>query len=438
MPAPRCFIVARAVALASAALVSLSAAAGPAWLQYLSSGHVAARTVVTECPKISVDGKESVMAPRGVPPAGHKRVCEADVSGAKAVSIAGAPLQVSGGGTPGRIVVIGDTGCRIKIDAANETDSDEDEESGVGGKAKLQNCNDQTSWPFQAIARSAADAQPDLIVHVGDYVYREAQCPPGFEPDCANTPSGDQWNTWDADFFTPARSLLASAPRIFVRGNHEICSRAGKGWFYYFGPGPYDADHPCIDAVAAYPLRIGGFQGLVVDSSNAPDTDPPPEQVELYARQFRAVLGTPLSHAWLLTHRPIWAAKAGQKGDRTELRTLNSTLEQAWSRQPIPGIDLIVSGHTHLFELASVGSPLPLQIVVGNGGTKLAHRIKAPLTGQKIGTAIVAQGLSTDEFGFVVLEPKDSGDRWTLHLRDSHGKALLACKVARSDAKCGF
>lgn len=433
------FALARVLGLACATLIAVPVAAGPAWLQYVASGRLAARTVVErDCPKINVDGHESTMSSRGTPPPGQMPVCEADVSGARLVTIAGTPLNVGHGGTHERIVVIGDTGCRIKTEPASGGDTDDDDDDDEGsGKAKVQACNDETKWPFENVARSAAAAMPDLVIHVGDYVYREAPCPPEFARECGNSPSGDQWSTWNADFFTPARPLLASAPWIFVRGNHEICKRSGNGWFYYFGPGPYESEHPCIDAVAAYPLRIGNFQGLVVDSSNAPDSDPTPEQVDPFVHQFRAAVDdNHLSHAWLLTHRPIWAAKAGVKGDRAELRTLNLTLERAWAHQPIDGIDLVVSGHTHLFEIANLGPPLPLQIVVGNGGTKLAHQIKVPLAGQKIGTAIVAQGIEEDDFGFVLLEPKKSGDRWTLKLRDNRGNPALNCSVARSQVEC--
>jgi len=425
--------VLRAFVLAALTLVPLFASAGPAWLQYLADGHLAARTVVDgNCPKVTIDGSDSLMAPRGTPPAGQKPVCETDVSGARSVAVAGVPLHVPSSATPGRIVVLGDTGCRIKVGPTTATDSDDDDEP--GGKPKIQNCNDKTKWPFQAVAQSAVAVNPDLLIHVGDYVYRETPCPREFAQDCANSPSGDQWSTWDADFFTPAKSLLAQAPWIFVRGNHEICTRTGKGWFYYFGPGPYVAGKPCSDVVAAYTLRIGAFESLVVDSSSAPDQSPPPQQIDVYAEQFRAASGH-LNHAWLLTHRPIWAAKVGPKGDRTELRTLNATLEQAWARQPVAGIDLVVSGHTHLFELASLGPTLPLQIVVGNGGTKLSHALPGTLTGEKIGTATVARGVSNAEFGFVIIEPSKRAERWTLRLRDSHGHALLKCSMA-SEAHC--
>jgi hypothetical protein len=60
-------------------------------------------------------------------------------------------------------------------------------------------------------------------------------------------------------------------------------------------------------------------------------TAPLADQVVAFTRQFRQAAAAHVSHAWLLSHRPIWAAKAGEKGDRDTPRTLNATLQQAWA-----------------------------------------------------------------------------------------------------------
>ena len=56
-----------------------------------------------------------------------------------------------------RVVVLGDTGCRIQ----NRT---------------VQDCNNPAAWPFRIIAERAAARRPDLVIHVGDYYYRESAC----------------------------------------------------------------------------------------------------------------------------------------------------------------------------------------------------------------------------------------------------------------------
>ncbi len=124
---------------------------------------------------------------------------------------------------PQRILVLGDTGCRIK-------------------GASLQACNDPAQWPFPQLAAAAASLKPDLVIHVGDYLYRESACPAGNQG-CAGSPWGDNWTTWQADFFTPAAPLLAAAPIVLARGNHEDCKRAGPGWTRLQGPAAFDRPH---------------------------------------------------------------------------------------------------------------------------------------------------------------------------------------------------
>lgn len=430
--------------IAGMLLVVVSAAAAakdPVWLELAPAGQVLARTIVKQtCPSIAVDGKSAAMKARTgadaktpiAPPAGQRLVCETNVTGAAKVSIGGVALRMPPA-SPQRIVVLGDTGCRIKVEGSSGSKNDDlDHES---EKIKVQDCNDPSDWPFKAVAAAAAASRPDLVIHVGDYVYRESPCPPQYQSDCGGSPDGDNWKTWDADFFTPARALLEAAPWIFVRGNHETCKRSGKGWFYYLDAGPYPAGAQCADTTTPYAVKAGKFHAVVLDSSGAPDTDPAPAQVESFAAQFQLASAAGLSRAWLLTHRPVWAVKAGAKGDRDNLQTLNATLQGAWRKAPIAGVDLVVAGHTHLFELLAFQSPVPTQVVIGIGGTELAHKIKAALAGQSIGGTRVVGGDSVDDFGYALI--KASGDEsWQLQLYDSSGKRGAVCTLAVESAEC--
>jgi hypothetical protein len=73
------------------------------------------------------------------PPAQHRLVCETDVSGATHVRIGSVLLTVPHA-TPRRIVVLGDTGCRIKVEAPNPND-DADHDA---DKGKVQDCKSAT------------------------------------------------------------------------------------------------------------------------------------------------------------------------------------------------------------------------------------------------------------------------------------------------------
>src|SRR3990170_4000321 len=121
------------------------------------------------------------------------------------------------------------------------------------------------------------------IVLVGDLLYREAACPAG-QTGCANSPWGYNWQTNNTDFFVPARPLLAAAPWIFVRGDHESCSRNGAAWFSFFEPRSRPA--ACQDFSDPYSVPLGSQDLVVFDSSNAADETANAAQVPTYASQL--------------------------------------------------------------------------------------------------------------------------------------------------------
>ena len=112
---------------------------------------------------------------------------------------------------------------------------------------------------------SLATARPDLVIHVGDYHYREDACPAG-HAGCAGSPFGYGFDAWNADFFGPAAPLLAAAPWVMVRGNHEDCSRAGEGWFRFLDRAPMEPT--CRDFTGDFVAKLGDFGIVVVDGAN--------------------------------------------------------------------------------------------------------------------------------------------------------------------------
>src|SRR5260370_21714984 len=171
------------------------------WIEVGEGGKTIARVVVTaasDCPVLRVDGSALPMSLRRPVPAGLRPACEAVIpAGAKSASAGGQSLTLPQP-DPSRIVVIGDTGCRIN-------------------GARVQDCNDPAKWPFEIVAGRASAAKPQLVIHVGDYLYREDQCPEASVKLCGASPSGDRWETWSAAFFHPPPKLLSAAPWIFAR-----------------------------------------------------------------------------------------------------------------------------------------------------------------------------------------------------------------------------
>ncbi len=80
-------------------------------------------------------------------------------------------------------------------------------------------------------------------------------------------PDADAWEAWWLDFFQPAGDLLTAAPWVFARGNHELCSHAGPGWFYFL-----DASSELPEAAAgSSPARrrtAGGRRCRISSSSS--------------------------------------------------------------------------------------------------------------------------------------------------------------------------
>ena len=271
--------------LALAMVLPASVAQGKPKLEFayvvLGTQGAVARAVYTDattCPSLALasqSGKStqpmSVRAlPQSADPSGKKPafpvlVCELLIpSGTTGAEIDKLRLPLPPD-TLAAVAVIGDTGCRLKADK----DADHDDEG------TFQDCDSKSAWPFSTLAKNVAKRKPQLLVHVGDYIYRESPCPKG-DKGCKGSPYGDNWDTWKADFFKPAAPLLAAAPWIATRGNHEICARAGDGFMLFLDPTLATDQKPPACGALLDPLTVtvGGQQFIMLDSSNAPDECP--------------------------------------------------------------------------------------------------------------------------------------------------------------------
>ena len=376
----------------------------PAWVELGEGGRSIARIVVSdakECPSIQVDGRGRTMSLRQPVPDGLRPACEFAIPlNAKSVSINGQTLTLPKS-NPSKVIALGDTGCRIK-------------------DTHVQGCNNPDQWPFQLVATRAAAEKPDLVIHVGDYLYREIPCPSGSEALCGGTPSGDNWETWNADFFKPPAKLLAAAPWAFSRGNHEDCNRAWRGWFYYLDPRAW---HPVCESYSApYVITLGKLQLAMLDSSAVVEDKLDDVQVHRYVEQFKSLH---VKNAWLVDHHPFWGFKQSAGSGAPTLVSL--PLEAAWDEHPPEGIDMVLSGHVHLFELLSFDHGRPTQLVAGTGGTDLAMSIEKSVNGTLVHGATVITSGSQSQFGYTLLSR--NGARWNLSLKSRSGEVLFSCAL---------
>lgn len=404
---------------ATMAMVSPCAAASDIvshWVQFAADGGAEARVVTRgPCPTLTIDDAAAPTTERA--PADLKptsmfpiRVCVAKLPrAAKRVELLGDALPVPSA-APQRIIVLGDTGCRIQ-----------------GGT--MQACNDPAAWPFPRIAKQAADLHPDLVIHVGDYLYRESPCATGV-PRCAGSPWGDNLTTWQADLFAPAAPLLAAAPWILVRGNHEECIRAGRGWTLLLSPTRFETAHPCLESEPPYAVADGGLNFIVIDDAIAPDIPGDDKLVPLYRANFKRVGELATSPSWLLMHRPLRGLV------RVSLGLVvggSRTLVPAAGAGLPPAIELVLSGHIHVFEALNYDGGWPPQFIVGNGGDKL-DEAPADLGGVEVAGARITEGLSLPGFGFLLLTR--DGEAWQADAYDAGGTVRRRCIVAERRIRC--
>ncbi len=408
-----------------AALAQSQGAPPLAWIQMIQGGaQVRAVVQGLRCPVARIDGAPTPLKLRAVFDAAFPSVCQAALPrDARRVELGGltlsAPVQ-----TPRRIVIFGDSGCRLQ-------------------GLTIQACDDPRAWPFATVARRAAARKPDLVIHVGDYYYRETPCPAG-ERGCAGSPHGDTWDAWRADFFAPAAPLLRAAPWVFVRGNHELCSRGGPGWFRLLDAAEKPKSCP---AAVSDPMTIplGGLNLYVLDSADAEDRTAPTAAVAAFGAQLDAL--APLlakSPGWIVTHRPVWGlAPVVRLGPIGPLDVAINATEQAAVRgRDLGAVQMVLSGHIHHFASFDFGPSHPAQWIVGTGGDlgELADTPRIQAHRVQIDGA-AADWLSFDRFGYLVLDRQDRSEPgappdWIGTFYDADDRPVVDCRLHERALRC--
>jgi Calcineurin-like phosphoesterase len=386
----------------------LFAAVLSAWVQYAADGKPHVRALAPQtCPAVvTYDGGSAPMRMRaGTAPGFDEVVCDAPIpETAKNVRVENVRLP-SPARSPQRIVVLGDTGCRMS-------------------QWEQQNCGDLADWPFPKIARAIARAHPGLLVHIGDYYYRETNCLASVN-DCVNR-WGDTSLSWNADWFWPAKPLFASAPLVLVRGNHEDCERGGPAWFRYLDGA--NTARGCttsgVDGTPPWAATFGSLRIVVNDSSADPsDSKPDPARIAFYQTSYGQAqhLAEGYGESWYVTHRPPYA-------NTNETQAL---LQSGWKLAPFKAV---LAGHVHDFEAINLTGFPPI-VVNGESGDDLddaGSTVKyigfQTNEGKPVYALASPAPYATKQFGFAVYEKKLGG--WRISLRDVDGIERRVCALA--------
>jgi hypothetical protein len=408
--------------LASAPLTAAQARIFSQWVELGPDGTSSVRAITDEaCPQVNFDGTPTPMQVRSEPgqtignvkPAAFPvRSCEVTVpQGAIAATLDGKALPLARP-NPQRILVFGDTGCRLDRNVA-------------------QDCNDPAAWPFPNIVAAAATARPDLVIHVGDYHYREEPCP-AERSGCARSPWGYGFDAWYADFFEPAAPLLAAAPWVMVRGNHEDCARAGEGWIRFLDRLP--ASPVCRDLTGIFVAGLGNFGVVVVDSAHADDPKGDMSALAgLLSDQFKDVVAKVPAEAWLVGHRPLNSMRGAAALPVNEVE--NTVQELAFGGIMPAGVRMTVAGHIHFFQAVDFGGLRPPQLVVGTGGDNLSIVPPLSIVGSDINGRKVVNSVTYSGFAYMVWDRV--GNLWVGTLFDVDGKPLNHCRLLDRSLSCG-
>jgi hypothetical protein len=318
-----------------------------------------------------------------------------------------------------RIAVVGDTGCRLK--------------ESQDGEAEYQNCSDPKEWPYAAAAKKISEEKYDFAIHTGDYHYRE-QCSNSKVCKSITNSTGDNWPTWHDDVYLPGLSITQKSPVIFMRGNHEECSRAGTGWLP-LGAGKKTFFDACENIEKTLITQVGDVVFVNFDNSNFNEKKELTEQQEnTYLSELKFVKERLMKiknkkEIWFLVHKPVYGyyplKKKGQKPAALS-KNMSGLLDKAGLT---PMIDYIISGHVHNAQV-NVSKSGPVQIIVGHGGTALD-----PFDFNGAPKDLLSSTKTLSNFGYAMLQRRGL-KKWNLEFKDLTGKIEMKCELKGSATNC--
>jgi hypothetical protein len=256
---------------------------------------------------------------------------------------------------------------------------------------------------------------------------------------------------------SPAEPLLAAAPWVVVRGNHETCKRAGRAG------GASSIRARCCRAATA---TIRPTTRPPTTASRTAYRWPParscwsPTRPIRRTSRCRRTIRAPGPTATItraspssrrrtpyniaLTHHPLLGFYPRKEADgRVTLQPGNAGILSVWgplSPTVLPAnVQVLLSGHTHLWQQVSFSTPHASQFIVGFSGTDPDD---VPIPARVPPGAMPAPGAIAERisswvggFGFMTMEQHSPG-RWQVGVHDHTGKRVNYCLVDGAKTVC--
>jgi predicted phosphodiesterase len=200
-----------------------------------------------------------------------------------------------------------------------------------------------------AIAARFADADPDLVLHMGDVVY----------------PAGSE-ALYDQEFFRPFAAWLARGPVLPTLGNHDARTDRGAPMLANFVMPRNDATGD--SRFYAFRQGIALFVCLDVETSAFGSGSPQ------YEWLLRTLAGTDATWKIVYFHEPPFSSDHSNVLARL---VLSAVFERY-------GVDVVFSGHAHLYErtipirMYAASGPGIVYITEGGGGAILSTIERIP------------------------------------------------------------
>lgn len=316
-----------------------------------------------------------------------------------------------------KFAVIGDTGCRLKESK---------------GRQFYQNCHLSDEWPYVALAQTVAKEDYSFLVHTGDYHYREHCSDKKLCPILSQS-IGYGWDAWWDDFFKPSQPLFQKGPILFVRGNHEDCSRAYSGW------GPLSVNSKKFSDLCEEiePYQWIEMQDLVMinfddsafeDKKTLSSVDVARWTKILTDLKQRISKVKATKEIWFLSHKPVLGYFPNEED--AEPQEINDNLRTLMkSTQLLSMLDYILSGHVHNQQIITTEANVT-QIIVGHSGTALDP------FGRRIQTSkLISTTENRKSFGYALFE-RTGFKKWNWIFKNKNGQQDLKCAVKINTVKC--